>query len=242
MSAHHAPRSVVRWCRILANTLILTGTVLACWFIFGLFAAQASTTAREATSTWALWGESSFSAYSAPVGQLVAGIGLVIFGALMSKVGPRIRRSDHQIPMVAAPWKTGDIRRKVAAVQVSTAYPERRIGRRMIGFGIPAVLLGLLMVWLYPAVTEEIVDEGARIAFGASMALMLGAVGLLAAAAAVISGIVYVVRGPSEAASMDAALAERAEAAGAVPPPPPMPGLPVPPPMPSPGVGVPPPL
>lgn len=212
MTAHHAPRSVVRWCRTLASGIVLASALLLCWFVFALFGAQASTTRGEATLTWALWGESSIAAYSAPVGQLVAGIGLLIFGSLMSKVGPRIRRQEHGIPTIAAPWKRRALARKVLDVQVATSYRERRIGGRMIGFGIPAALFGVLMVALYPAVTEQIVDEGAEIALGATTALVCGGFGLVCAVVAVVAGIVFVARGPSRAASEEAERAERAAA------------------------------
>ncbi len=236
MGAHHAPRSVVRWCQVLAGGVVLSAALLLCWFVLALFGAQASTNAGRATLTWALWGESSTAAYSAPVGQLVAGVGLLIFGSLMSKGGPRIRRSEHGIPTFAAPWRRAEIARRVREVQAATAYRQRRIGGRMIGFGIPAALSGALMIVLYPAVTEQIVDEGAQIAFGATAALAYGALGLVAAGAAVVAGVVFVARGPTRVASEAAVQAERSAASAPVAPAavPPMPGtvptLPTPPP------------
>lgn len=236
MGAHHAPRRVARTASALGTVVSLAGIALAVGFSLGAVAFGAQT--HGSALNVFLWGEGGFEIYSPPLGELLGALFLLLFGALITKVSPRVRRSEHGIPTFGPAWK---IKPRINEVRYLTAYPQRRIGRRMLGFGIPAVLSAALTLLVYAAATGTVRDEGLDVRFGATLALIAGIAALAAALAAVVAGVVFLVGAPSAEEVKRAETLERSAPAGLVmptPPPPPMPGAgppaSVPPPPPAP--------
>lgn len=214
MSAHHAPRSVARASWLLGGLIEAAGAVLAIACVLGWMAFQTATQGNSFNVF--LWGETDTSMLRPPAGEFLVGVALVVFGAVMAKIAPRGRKW-------AGP-RFSSRRKEFNAGRFTNAYPQRRIGRRMFGLGIPAALSGALMLVMWSAGRTELRDAGMDPNLGATLGLIAGAVATIAAVVAVVRGLLAMSGAPSEEASKRAELAEFAASQPTVPEPPPMPG------------------
>lgn len=222
MSAHHAPKSLARSSWLLGGLIEASGAVLAVACVLGWTAFQSATQGNSLNVF--LWGETYTSMLRPPAGEFLFGVALVVFGAIMAKMGPRAR--------TWAGFRFSSRRRTFNEGRFANAYPQRRLGRRMFGLGIPALLTGALMLVVWAAGRTELRDAGMDPNLGAILGLVGGLVASICAFLAIALGFTAWTRAPSEEETRRAELAEFAASQPAVPAPPPMPGRT--PPMPAP--------
>lgn len=210
MSAHHAPKSVARTARVLGGLTMWSGIVLTVACVLGFGAFQTAT--KGNSFNLFLWAESETQMLRPPLGEFLVGVALWVLGAVMAKISPRVRKQR--------------VGRRYAPVRSAydIAYPQRRIGLRMVGLGLPAVASGALMIAWWFSGRTEIADSGMDPNLGSILGGVFGAVATVAAGLAVIMGLVYRSSAPSEDESKRAELAEFAASQPGTPFPPQMPG------------------
>jgi hypothetical protein len=223
MSAHHAPKGVARTARILGGLIMWSGIVLTVACVLGFGAFQTATKGNSFNAF--LWAESETQMLRPPLGEFLVGVALWVLGAVMAKVSPRVRKQR--------------VGRRYAPVRSTyeVAYPQRRIGLRMLGLGLPALASGALMLAWWFSGRTEIADAGMEPALGSMLGVVFGATAAIAAGVAVVVGLVYRSSAPSEEESKRAELVEFAATQSGMPLPPPVPGptppMPAPPAMPA---------
>lgn len=194
MGLRHASVGVRRTARWLGSWIAVAGMALFVAYLLGT-ASAASNGAFELLP-WGK-GEAGFltKVWGAPLGQAIFGILLIVFGSVVTKISPLIVRRREGIPMMSLrPGR--DIRKPIRALQAERAYPQRRIGRRMMVFGALSAATAAVMIPVFFSIRNTIEADGGSLRSGAWVGLGTALFALALAVVMLVVGIVFWSRAP----------------------------------------------